>query len=129
MVQAVGNIDITSGSNAAAMLYPIGAASSFNVILPFIIDNSDFFTGYAIANSNELLTVQTDITIELLDPDGQPVSPPRKVSLAPAARFVSLVEEKVRSGYIRITANGPIAVLGSIGSWSGNMLAPLPALR
>ncbi|MBZ5499727.1 MAG: hypothetical protein LAP85_25285 [Acidobacteriia bacterium] len=128
-LQVIGDINITSGSDTAAMLYPIGAPSYFSATLPFVINDSAFYTGYAIANPNELLTVQTDITIELFDPEGHPVGPPRHVSLSPTARFVSLIEEKVRSGYLKINSNGPIAVLGSIGSWNSNVITPLPALR
>jgi hypothetical protein len=128
-MRVVGDIDITSGTSTAAMLYPIEPASSSDATLPFVINNSELYTGYAIANANELLTVQTDIMIELLDPDGHAVRPPRSVSLSPAARFVSLIEEEVRSGYLRIRANGPVAVLGSIGSRTNSALAPLPGLR
>ena len=128
MFQAIGDIDITCGVSTASMLYPIGVASSFDAIMPFVIHDSDYFTGYAIANPNEMLTVQMDITIILLDRDGRPVGSPRSVSLSPSARFVSLIETKVRSGYLRIHTNGPFTVLGCIGTWSGSMLAPLPRL-
>jgi hypothetical protein len=126
--QGIGDIDITREGNAASMLCPIGAASYSNLILPFVLNDSDYFTGYAIANPNDLLTVQTDVTIELFDRDGRPVGSPRNVSLSPSARFVSLIEEDVRSGYLRIRANGPVALLGSIGTHNGSMLAPLPGL-
>ncbi len=128
-LQLLGDIDITAGTDAAAMLYPIGAPSSSTAVLPFVINDSDFYTGYALANSNELLTVQTDITVELFGPDGVPVTTPRHVSLSPAARFVSLIPEKVRSGYLKISTNGPIAVLGSIGAWNNSLVTPLPVLR
>jgi hypothetical protein len=124
----VGNIDITRDGNSAAMLYPIEAASSTNFIMPFMANEPDYFTGYAIANPNELLTVQTDITIELFDVDGRPVGPPREVSLSPSARYISLIEEKISSGYLRIRANAPVAFLGSMGAWNGNTLAPVPGI-
>ncbi len=128
MFQGIGDINITREGNAASMLYPIGEPSSATLTMPFVISDSDYFTGYAIANANELLTVQTDVTIELFDRDGRIVGSPRTVSLSPSARLVSLVEEKVRSGYIQIRANGPVAALGSIGTQDGSTLAPLPGL-
>lgn len=128
MFQWAGDIDITRDGNSAAMLYPIEAASFTNFIMPFVASDSDYFTGYAITNPNELLTVQTDITVELVDGDGHPVGPPREVSLSPSARYISLVEEKIRGGYLRVRANAPIAILGSIGTWSGSTLAPLPGI-
>ncbi len=126
--QGAGDIDITRDRDAASMLYPIAAAFPSDSTMPFVINDSDYYTGYAIANPNELLTVQTDVTVELFDQDGRPVGSPRKVSLSPSARFVSLIEEKLRSGYLRIRANGPVALLGSIGTQDGSMLAPLPGL-
>ncbi len=126
MFQATGDINITCRDSAASMLYPMAPASSFDAILPFVINDLDYFTGYAIANPNEMLTVQLDIRIELYDRDGRLVGTPRSVSLSPAARFVSLIEEKARSGYLRIYANGPFTLLGSIGTRSVSLLAPLP---
>ena len=126
--QGIGDIDITRNGNAASMLYPIGTAFSSDLTMPFVINDSDYFTGCAIANPNELLTVQTDVTIELFDRDGRPVGSPRNISLSPSARFVSLIEEKVRGGYLRIRANGPVGLLGCIGTQNGSMLAPLPGL-
>ncbi len=126
--QGIGDIDITREGYAAAMLYPIGTAFYTDLTAPFVISNSDFFTGYAIANPNELLTVQADVTIEMFDRDGRAVGSPRILSLSPSARFVSLIEGDIGSGYLRIHANGPIALLGSIGTQNGRMLAPLPWL-
>ncbi len=128
-MRVIGDMNITSGADNAALLYPVRAAASSSAILPFVISDSDYFTGYAIANPNELLTVQNDLTIELFDRDGRSVGTPRKVSLSPAARFAGLIEEKAQGGYVKIRANGPFAVLGSIGAWSGSMMAPLPGLQ
>ena len=126
MMRVIGDMSITSGTIAAAMLCPVSTAAFSSAILPFVISDSDYFTGYAIVNPNELLTVQNDLTIELFDRDGLSVGTPRKVSLSPSARFAGLIDEKARGGYIRIRANGPIAVQGSIGTRSGSTLAPLP---
>ncbi len=127
--QVIGDVDIHSAGNAAAMLCPITTAASLAWTLPFVVSNSDYFTGYAIANPNELLTVQTDVTVELLDAEGRLAAPPRTISLSPAARFVGLVDKEMQSGYLRIQSNLPVAVLGSIGTCSGTALASLPALR
>ncbi len=123
-----GDIDITSGGLAASMLYPVGTAFSSNFVVPFVINDSDYFTGYAIANPNELLTVQTDVTIEISDITGRPIGSPRKVSLSPSARFVDLIDENVASGYLRISANGPVAMVGSLGTRNNGSLALLPAI-
>ena len=128
MFRSVGDIDITTAGNAASMLYPITAVPSSDWIMPFVINGEDYFTGYAIANPNELLTVQTDVTIEVLDRDGSVAGSPLKLSLSPSARFVGMVKELLQSGYLRIHANGPVILLGSIGTCSGNTLAPLPAI-
>ncbi len=126
--QGIGEIDITRDGNAASMLYPISTAFPSSLIMPFVINDSGYFTGWAIANPNELLTLQTDVTLELFDKGGRPVGSPRNMSLSPSARFVGLTDEKVRSGYLRIRANGPVAGLGSIGTQNGSTLATLPGL-
>ncbi len=128
MFQGIGDVAITRGTHEACMLYPVQAGSSLRVTMPFAVNDSNYFTGYAIANPNDLLTVQTDVTIFLLDTDGHLVGFPRNVSLSPSARFAGLIEEKVRSGYLEIRANGPIAVQGSIGTADCSVLASLPAL-
>jgi hypothetical protein len=111
------------------MLYPIASAASRNWTIPFVVSGGDYFSGYAIANPNELLTVQTDVTVELLDSDGRAAAPPRTVSLSPAARFSAVVDTEIRSGYLRMRANLPVVVLGSIGTCDGSTLGHLPAYR
>ncbi len=100
--QAAGDINITSGDNVAAMLYPILPASPAAATMPFVINDAAYFTGYAIANPNEMLTLQTDLTIELGDRDGRLVGSPRSVSLSPGARFVSLVARLRREPLQRV---------------------------
>jgi len=129
MVRSIGDIDIDSDGNTASMLYPITTAASRDWTMPFVINTQDYFTGYAIANPNELLTVQTDVTIEILDEEGRLAAPPRNISLSPSARTAGLVEKDIRSGYLRIRANGPVILLGSIGTCTGSALAFLPAFR
>ncbi len=125
--RAAGDVDIRSGGNTAGMLSPIFAAASGERLIPFAVNGKDYFTGYAIANPNELLTVQTDVTVELLDPEGLPAADPLNLSLSPSARVAGVVGKEVRSGYIRIRASGPIVVNGSIGTCDGSSLAFLPA--
>ncbi len=126
--QAIGDVDIARDGNVAAMLTPIATSFSSDLTIPFAISGSNYFTGYAIANENEMLTVQTDVTIELFDPDGSVVGTPRKVSLSPSARFVGMVEDKIPAGYLRVRANGPVALLGSLGTSDVSILAPLPGV-
>ncbi len=125
----VGDVDIYSGSNRAAMMYPIETTAGRDWTMPFVVSGSNYFTGFAIANPNELLTVQADVTIELLDTEGRTVSPARTLSLSPSARFAGLVKNEMQSGYLHIHANGPVIVMGSIGTCSGDALAFLPAFR
>jgi hypothetical protein len=125
----VGDVDLSQDRCASAMLVPVGAPASTDATLPLAISDAEYFTGYAIANPNELLTMQTDVTIELLDRNGRMIGTPRKVSLSPSARFVSLIQERIQGGYLRIRSNGPVALVGSIGTTDGSTLSPLPALR
>ena len=125
----IGDVAIFSAGNAASMLYPVTRAVSRDWTLPFVVSGQDYFTGYAIANPNELLTVQTDVTVDLLDTEGHPAAPTREISLSPSARLAELVGKDIRSGYLRIQANLPIVLLGSIGTSDGSALATLPALR
>ncbi len=126
---SIGDISIHCEANGAAMLSPITTLASPEWTLPFVVNGQEYYTGFAIANPNELLTVQADVFIELLDTEGRPAAPPRHISLSPSARITGLVEKDIRSGYLRIRANGPLVVLGSIGTCSGSALAFLPALR
>jgi hypothetical protein len=129
MFRGTGDVDIYSDGNAAAMLSPIAAVTSREWTLPFAVSGPEYFTGYAIANPNELLTVQTDVTVELLDAEGRLAATLRSISLSPAAHFAGVVDKEIPSGYLRIRANGPLVVLGSIGTCSGNSLAVLLASR
>jgi hypothetical protein len=128
LFRGIGNIDIHSDGNAVAALFPIAAATSREWTLPFVVNGQEYFTGYVIVNPNELLTVQTDVTVELLDTEGRPAAAPRNISLSPSARFSGLVDKEISSGYLRIRANAPVAVLGSIGTCRGSTLAFLPAI-
>ncbi len=127
--RGIGSVDIYSDGNRAAMLSPIAPAMAREYTLPFAVNGKEYFTGYAIANPNELLTVQTDVTVELLDTEGRLAAAPRNISLFPSTYFAGLVEKEISGGYVRIRANGPVAVTGSIGTCDGGALAFLPAYR
>jgi hypothetical protein len=127
--RVIGDISISSGDLAASMVYPITTEPLVDWILPFATAGPDYFTGYAIANPNELLAVQTDVTIELFDQDGRLAGPPRSISLSPLGQFVGLVEQPISAGYLRIRSNLPVVVLGSIGASNGSTLLPLPAMK
>ena len=127
--RVIGDVDVYSDGNRAAMLYPLETAAALDWIMPFVVSGQDYFTGYAVANPNELLTVQADMTVELLDTEGRPAAPPRTISLSPSARFAGLVEKGIESGYLRVHSNGPVILLGSLGTCNGETLAHLPAFR
>jgi hypothetical protein len=79
-------------------------------------------------NPNEMLTVQTDVLVEVVRPDGSVASETR-VSLSPRQRYVALIPEGVGIGYVRLTSNLPVQVMGTIGSRDGAVLDQIPAVK
>ncbi len=128
LFRSVGNMDIHSDRNVVAALFPLAAVTSREWMLPFAVSGKDYYTGYVIVNPNELLTVQTDVTVELLDAEGHLATAPLRISLSPSARFSGLVNKEISYGSMRIRANLPVIVLGSIGTCNGSTLAYLTAL-
>ena len=124
--QLAGDIEINA-NRESGMLHPIIDMASQEWVLPFATSAGSYFTGYAIVNPNEMLAVQTDVTVEVLHSDATSAGTTR-VSLSPAAQFAAMIPEGLRGGYIRITANLPIHVLGSIGTQDLKMLSQLPAI-
>jgi hypothetical protein len=125
-----GNIEITGqgpGGPQSLMLTNVSDTSARNWLLPFAASSGEYFTGYAIANPNELLTVQTDVVVEVVDSSGA-VRGTTMISLSPRHRVTSLIPAGVPSGYVRITSNLPIHVLGSIGTHDERLLDQLPAI-
>jgi len=108
------------------MLSPIVTTLARDWVLPFVAARTGYFTGYAFANPNELLTMQTDVTVEVYDSQGRLAGLPTSVSLPPSARFAGLLREDLSVGYVRIRANGPIVPLGSIGTTGGGTLTAVP---
>jgi hypothetical protein len=124
--RVAGDVDIHTRGPEAAMLSPIVTTLARDWVLPFVAARTGYFTGYAFANPNELLTMQTDVTVEVYDSQGRLAGLPTSVSLPPSARFAGLVREDLSAGYVRIRANGPIVPLGSIGTAGGGTLTAVP---
>jgi hypothetical protein len=122
-----GVVELGTEGMAAAMFCPVLTKSATDWTIPYAVSSAGYFTGYAVANANELLTVQADVTVELLDSAGVQAAPSRVVSLSPSARLLGLIYRDIRSGYLRIRANGPVFPVGSIGTAGGSLLAHLPA--
>jgi hypothetical protein len=130
--QIVGDLEISvanrGATRAASMLYPISDAPAQSWTVPFAVSDGGYFTGYAIANPNELLAAQTDVQVDIIGPAGNVLST-RSISLSPRSRESALIPPGVTSGYLRFTSNLPIHVMSSIGTVDGRALDSLPALR
>jgi hypothetical protein len=109
------------------MSYPVGGPSGTSWVLPFGVSGGGYFTGYAISNPNALLTVQTDVTIEVFAADGSLVES-RQVSLSPRGMSTGLIPDGVGSGFIRISSNMPVRVVGSVGTSDPATLERVPAI-
>ena len=130
-MQIVGDIEIIThafDSLGSSVLYPISESPATDWLIPFATSTGSWFTGFAIANPNDLLTVQTDVQIEVLNSAATLIER-STISLSPRNRQASLVAVGVPSGYLRITSNMPVHVVGSIGTRDGRLLDQLPALR
>lgn len=127
--QVAGEVEIyttTLGARGSSMLYAISDVNANRWILPFAASTGGYFTGYAIANPNELLTVQTDVTVEIVGASGA-VLTKSEISLSPAAKRALAIPDGLM-GYVRLTSNMPIHVLGAIGARDGGTLDQVPAL-
>ena len=130
-IQVLGDIEIfinefdTIGSS---VLYPTQDSAAMDWIIPFASNSNSYFTGYAIANPNELLAVQTDVQVEVVNSAGTVIDK-TTISLSPRSRQASVVIADVQSGYLRFTSNMPIHIVGAIGTRNGRLLDQLPALR
>lgn len=130
--RVTGGVQVSLGSvqapHAAAFM-PAETQASRSRLVPFAVNDSSTYTGLAIVNPNELLAVQTDVTVEILDSLGKAVGAPMTLSLSPAQRFAGLLPVPVSAGYLRITSNLPVMAGSVLGSWKGQTLADLPVLR
>src|SRR5262245_24261431 len=122
--QIAGDIQIFrtgQGGAVSSMLNWISDAASRQWFLPFVSTAAPYVSGYSVVNSNELLTVQTDVTVDLLDQDGRLINR-TTLSLSPARLHVSVVPGNLSGWFMRIRANFPVHVLGTIGTRDGQTL-------
>jgi hypothetical protein len=127
----VGNVEIfavNSGGKQSSLVSPILSSPATDWTLPFGTTSGAYYTGYSIVNSNELLTVQTDVTVEVIGSDGVVVSR-TPTSLSPRHRITGIMPKGIQSGYLRIRSNLPVYVMGSIGTESERQMDQIPALR
>lgn len=131
-ISLVGNVEVaTIGQGTftqSSMSYPIGPASQGPWVIPLALGGSTYYSGLAIANPNELLTVQTDITIEIVSSDGT-VGNTEQVSFSPRRQHTAVVPETFQSGYVRITSNMPVRIVGAIGTRDLRLLEQMPVLE
>ena len=107
--QIAGDIEIINRGlegRDASMLYPISDSAAISWILPFAASFNPYFTGYAIQNPNSLLTVQTDVVVELVGPNGTVLNS-TPIQLSPRNRTANVVAASDQAGYLRITSNFP----------------------
>jgi hypothetical protein len=127
--QIVGDVQIVyGGRRSAAMLSPISDAGSTFWLVPFAVSSGGYFTGYAIANPNELLAVQTDVQLEVVNADGT-LQGATTTQLSPLNRTAALVPSGLRGGYLRFRSNFPIHVMGAVGTEDLRQLDFVPVIR
>jgi hypothetical protein len=130
-LQLVGDIEIFSyafDTIGSSVLYPIQDSAATDWLIPFATSSDLYYSGYAIANPNELLAVQTDVHVEVLNSAGAVIDR-KTISLSARSRQASIVDVRLQSGYLRFTSNMPIHIVGAIGTRNGRLLDQLPALR
>jgi len=131
LIQVVGDVEVfisafdTIGSS---LFYPIQDTAATDWIIPFASSSNSYFSGYAIANPNELLAVQTDVQVEVVNSAGTVIDR-TTISLSPRSRQASVIAVDVQSGYLRVTSNMSIHIVGAIGTRDGRLLDQLPALH
>ncbi len=118
----------TLGKNASLLYSSTPAPSGVKSwILPFAFSSPPYFTGYVVANANEVLTVQNDVQVEVVDSAGVVINR-AAISLSPGRRMAALVPAGVSGGYLRITSSMPVFVMGAIGGADLRFLDQLPAV-
>jgi hypothetical protein len=125
-----GAIDIFGLSQSArgdSMLSAISDDASTSWRVPFSAGTAEYYTGYAVVAANELLTVQTDVIVDVVGPEGNVLNR-STYSLSPRHRITALVPDGT-SGYLRITSNLPVFVMSTIGSHDSKTLEQIPATR
>jgi len=81
-------------------------------MMPFAVSSSSYFTGYAIANPNELLAAQTDVQLEAVNADGT-LQGETTVQLSPLNRTATLVPSGIRGGYFTLSIEFSCSCNGS----------------
>jgi hypothetical protein len=128
--QIVGDIQIvySNGASRSAMLSSITDAGATLWMMPFAISSGGYFTGYAVANPDELLAVQTDVQLEVVNANGT-VKEQTTIHLSPLNRTATLVRPGLPGGYLRFRSNFPIHVMGAVGTEDLRQLDLVPAIR
>ena len=130
-VALVGNVEVAAIGQGtftqSSMSYPIGPASAGPWVIPLALGGSTYYSGLAIANPNELLAVQTEVTIEFVEADGT-VMEVEEVSLSPRGQHTRVLPETFQSGYVRIRSNMPIRIVGALGTRDSRFLEQVPVL-
>jgi hypothetical protein len=128
--QLIGSLEIVAGSQigkTASLLYPVNPSNATRWTIPVALSSPPYFTGYAVANANELLTVQNDIQVEVLNSAGEIIDR-SNFSLSPGKRQTALIPTGLSNGYVRFTATMPIYVVGTIGASNSRILDQIPAI-
>jgi hypothetical protein len=128
--QLIGNLEIVAGSQigkTASLLYSVNPLKASRWTIPFAVSSPPYFTGYAVANANELLSVQNDVQVEVLNSAGEIVNR-SDFSLSPGKRQTALIPTRLSNGYLRFTATMPIYVVGAIGTSDSRILDAIPAI-
>jgi len=127
----VGDIQMVhsnGGPRSAAMLSPIIEAGATLWMMPLAVSSGGYFTGYAIANPNELLAIQTDVQLEVVNGDGT-LKQQTTIQLSPSNRTALLVPPGLPIGYLRFRSNFPIHVMGAVGTDDLRQLDMVPVIR
>ncbi len=129
-IQLIGSLDVASTGQGtfsqSGMSYPIGDRRTEMWVIPLALGGSDYYSGYSIANPNELLAVQTDVTIEVRDSSGVLIDT-SLVSLSPRRQHAAVTPRELASGWVRITANMPVGLVAAIGTADSSVLEQVPA--
>ncbi len=131
-VSLVGNVEVASIGQGtftqSAMSYPVGPPSVGPWVVPLAFGGSRFYSGLAIANPSELLNAGADVTIEIIHADGT-VMHVEEVSLPPRGLHTQVLPETLRSGYVRITSDMPIRIVGVLGTRDSRLLEQVNAVE
>ena len=129
-IQLIGSLDVASIGQGtftqSGMSYPIGDRRAESWVIPLALGGSNYYSGYAIANPNELLAVQTDVTIEVRDSSGALIET-SFVSLSPRCQHATVTPREMTSGWVRITSNMAVGLVAAIGTADSSVLEQVPA--